>query len=286
MPRSKVRKPGPRRKGRPRHGAQNFEREAIARHEERKERTDSGFINVHEKSNRPEYIEGAPRLSTVSGLQRSAHIAVQPRKPQEKHRPEPIVTYSPEVVAHADFLKQTEGVEAMNAYLKGAKQMPDQTKPLTDPGDEVKNKVVTGSIELALRDAEQKAAFHRKQVEIHKAEYERWTDAALSLRETLDTISKPVKLAHDPTFRQDNGRVPHGFWPNLLTRAGESCQRKPQTRSEWITLLHIMSKIESKQPAAAFISAAIAKKKIVYLGEGKYALPEWATEKAEAAYTG
>src|SRR5260370_13886055 len=119
MPRSRNKKPGPRRKGRPRHGAQNFQRQAIEKHEDNKQSSDSGFINIHEKSERDDYIDGAPRLATVSGIQKNAHIAVTPRTPQEKHRPEPVTHYSPEVVKHAEYLKHTKGVAAMDEYLKG-----------------------------------------------------------------------------------------------------------------------------------------------------------------------
>jgi hypothetical protein len=282
MPRTRlIKRKGPRRKGKPHTGDRHFGQHVIEERQRQSElsasraivRTDdTEFINIGEREG---YTYGAPRLSEVKGLE--IHLPVIPRPARTKRAPETLVHYSQEAINHANYLLNTQGKDAMDHYLKGAK-MSTQPNLVTDRRS-MEEVQAGGTIETAIREAEAKIAHHQSRASFHESEQQRWTTVASSLRTALEATNatyapKPNGNGHAKRNGHNEER-PRGFWRELFRTVGAG--KIPLSRKDWTDKLHAASGAADRSTTYAAVGSAIKKGDLLDVGEGLYGLAEWTT---------
>lgn len=89
-----------------------------------------------------------------------------------------IKTYSSEVLAHLNYLRESQGEKAVTDYLNSGSQ----------------NGNHNGSIESVLKDAEEKVRFFNRQAAEAQAQATRWSAVKAQLQSALDMLSGKVPI--------------------------------------------------------------------------------------------
>jgi hypothetical protein len=239
------------------------------------------ILNQKDVSANPHYhphekpVEGAPRLSTVSGLHIHAPAGVRP--PRTKAEPASAgLQYSKEVIQHLNILRAQKGEQAVSEYLNSLKEKnPTMTSSL-DLAERLTREhdspvPVNGSIETALHDAEMKVGFYQGEVQRCTAESQRWLKIVENLKQVLELTSGPVEASKGNRMRPDNVK-PKGFWAEQFRKV--LTDRKPLPRLE---LFAKMKPMLSKEEISRMYPAMYAGLKSGLLIEldGKIGLTEW-----------
>ncbi len=141
---------------------------------------------------------------------------------------------------------------------------------------------VGGSIEMALKDAEQKQMHYRAEANRCNAEAERWGQIATRLREVVGLTTAPVTPAKNGNGHANgktaNGKTANGYWKDQIRETMTS----PMTRKELVRAL--AEKMPDRNSATIYQSVLQLGKrgKDIIEVDGKYYLPEW-TEPSKAS---
>jgi hypothetical protein len=224
---------------------------------------------------REEHIEGSPRLSKVEGLHiKSPIVLPKPRQgPREKS---PCLQYSPEVIAHANVLREMHGVEAVKQYLSNLKEQnhmashADIAEDLTRSHEAIQ---VDGSISTALKDAELKIGFYQEEIKRCTKELERWSQIAAGLKNVIKLTVGEVTLPK----AQVGERRPRGYWTDKLRVVmNNGGSHTPLTRRQ---LQDKLAAGEHGEVDVYQVMFKALKDGAVVEIDGKLVLPEWTDPK-------
>lgn len=193
--------------------------------------TDLGhFLHIREdRETTPNYVLSTHARPYVPTAKRATNNV-------ERVRHGEVTRYSTETVAHANFLFDSEGEQAMTDYLNGRKTeavTPDTAQTAPAPGWEDSMTRATPiptpstpgvpGIEATLADALGKKKFYEQQARRSLAEAEKWNGVASRLQAALDILSGKVRLDIPTQPGSDTGPVfkPgqvnwNAGWPELL----------------------------------------------------------------------
>jgi len=143
-----------------------------------------------------EEIPDVPRMATNPALHGRAITTVKSKYlgdiRKKRHEQNTLFHFSREAIAHANFLKSTQGQTSMDHYLKQIKEgIMSHTaiaESLERMQEDRKVKGVPGGIEAQLLDAQEKAKHFREEAERLEAQADQQDKIALKLREILDIM--------------------------------------------------------------------------------------------------
>lgn len=139
--------------------------------------------------------------------QAHGHSLVKPRQRPSRIPAGEVKTYSQEVIAHANYVLETQGEKAMNDFLREPKQ--------------------SGSIETMIQDAKEKIAHFMREAERNNLEARRWK----SILEKFEEAVKMLDHKMNPTVSGNGERL---SWKPLLKEILTATPglREPQLREE------------------------------------------------------
>lgn len=148
--------------------------------------------------------EVTPRYTETKNVQVHNPVRIQDRT---QHRPGEVRQFSPEAIAHMNYL-----------HHKGEKPSMDQSQK-------------TGGVELALEDAREKMRFYQKQAIEAEREHTRWRQVVESLEKTMELITgrAPLPVTPGTTAVTRTGDKPRGYWAEFVR---QTLSAGPMTRAE------------------------------------------------------
>ncbi len=156
----------------------------------------SGALDIYERGQEElNYIPNTPRMATNPAL-RGKNIASIPSRylheaRQRRHDTETLFCFSPEAIAHANYLHSTLGDGAMNEYLKKIKEQKVDHLEMVKAqvvADEKNKQNVGGTVEQLLDQAEAKAKHYREESERLERLADEQDEIALKFRGILDIM--------------------------------------------------------------------------------------------------
>ena len=196
------------------------------------------------------------------------------------NRRSPVVTFSPEVIAHLNFLQKSQGEEAAQRYLNeikskqngGAEEMAQETKVVQHGG----------TFEAALREAQERVAYHRKEAQSHAQQAEVWEKAVEQLRDTLDMIAGKKLAKATQKVTTTESEVRKGFWKEMIPSIMKEFGR-PVTRAELRKRLEEEVGDRENSPRVYQAVKIAERHGVLHEIDGKLVLESWtAPEKKEA----
>lgn len=217
----------------------------------------TGALDIYDRSQEDlDYIPDTPRMATNPALHGNRVTGIPSRylydARQKRHDTETLFHFSPEAIAHANYLQRTQGDAAMNQYLKEIKERKVDHLDLAKAqvaADDKKKQNIGGTVEQQLEDAETKARHYREEAERMEKKADEQDKIALKFREILDIMGGNSGRRAAP-----GERVPHGEWRKRM----EALARQPISRRD---LRNAIVKQYNVLPGAAYgaMSRAIEK---------------------------
>lgn len=222
----------------------------------------------------------APRNVKVRG-------AAKPHHRLERHAVAPVLYYSPEVIAHLNHLRETEGEAGVQRYLNELKQGTNkkETNVMSEPAtsttglqedSQQPKQVVLGTMETALREAEEKLAHHKRGVLHHQSEVVRWTGIVTDLKSLIQRATGKAHAAAPVNGAVVVDKKERGYWSKLvkelLIKEGNSAP---------LPLSTLLAMLREREPGCTFLNAMLKREQVagrIVINKGIVQLPE---EKAQ-----
>ena len=214
-----------------------------------------------------------PELLPLAGVIPKGSVRILDRRAHNRRAP--VVSYSPEIIAHVNFMRESgKSEEEIQNYFNTVKQNGGANEMTEE------HEIQGGEIERALHAAQEKVRFHKAEVQWHQAEVDRWAQVAQNLYATLDLVRGKAQVRSLPKIEDSGANRPKGYWGKRITEVMQQAG-KPMFHNELYQLLMV----DGVTRGAAYQAVRVAvKHNIIAEIDGKLALESWtAPEKEKTA---
>lgn len=239
-----------------------------------------GFIHMSEQAEAE--AAGAPRLTRIEHLKARSGRSRYWLHSKDKKLSGEVIGYSPLVIDHVNFLRESHGEKAANDYL--AKYRAEMSvKPKQEEEIMAGEQIRLDSLEQTLRETLEKVKYHEGKIAEHQKAASQWSAAAQSLQQAMNFATGRV-IAPAVPGGNGNGEshqkvsVDRGFWPRKFSEVFAD----GKTRTQLEVFAGLKPLLTPEEKPRMYAALANAKKRGIVIDTGNGQL-QFNSEKASQA---